>query len=186
MRRLNQGFTLIEVLVVMVILGVLAGAVALSVGDRGKDAHIKESAQRFFGLTQMLSDEALFENKDLAIYFTPEHYEFYYFSPPETIEQPGTWQKYTSPPFKSHELEESLSFELNIEDERVDLNLVEEGDLGDDGVKKITPQLIFWASGEMPLFELIIIDDNPQIQRYAIASKSPQSIELNALSEDVF
>lgn len=181
MKRASQGFTLIELLVVMVILGVLAGAVALSVGNRGQDAQIKENSQRLFGLIQILADEAIFEGKELGVFFTENTYEFYFFQHPENTGQKGSWQKYTSPPFKSHELPEELRLELAIDDESIDLTpLLEEGE------EKTIPQMIFWASGDSNPFKLILIDEDQQIPAQIISANGAGELELNKESEDDF
>ena len=62
-RRLSRGsaqtgFALIELLVVMVLIGVIAGLATLAIGD-GADRELRQEAQRLAGVLQLAHDELL-------------------------------------------------------------------------------------------------------------------------------
>ncbi|MCG8314472.1 MAG: type II secretion system minor pseudopilin GspH [Pseudomonadales bacterium] len=140
-----QGFTLIELMIVITIIGVMAGIVSLSVttGDPAKEA--QKEAKRFIAVMSMALDESAFNQQDLGIHLEDDGYEFLKWARPVTItedsendaesedaeqlaaatqtttntaEEPeATWQLITEEPsLEFHELPEDIRLEIEIED----------------------------------------------------------------------
>lgn len=74
--RRGKGFTLIELMIVITIIGIMAGLIGLSVatGDPAKEA-LKE-AKRFIAVTGLALDESAFNQQDLGIHLEDEGYDF--------------------------------------------------------------------------------------------------------------
>ncbi|HET20481.1 MAG TPA: type II secretion system protein GspH, partial [Chromatiales bacterium] len=71
-----RGFTLIEVMVVIVIIAILVTMVSLSMrGDRAGE-QIEEEARRLTALLNLLREEAVMRDRDLGFALTPEGYHF--------------------------------------------------------------------------------------------------------------
>lgn len=71
-----RGFTLVEVMVVIVIIAILVTMVSLSMrGDRAGD-QLKEEARRLTALLNLLREEAVMRDRDLGFMPTPEGYQF--------------------------------------------------------------------------------------------------------------
>jgi general secretion pathway protein H len=76
MRRGASGFTLIEVMVVLVIIAILVTMVSLSLkGDRAGEA-LEEEAQRLTALLNLLREEAVMRDQTLGLALTGEGYVF--------------------------------------------------------------------------------------------------------------
>lgn len=86
----TRGFTLLELLVVLVITGILLGAVALNAmpGDR---QWLQNEAQRIALLLQMARDEAIVRNRPVAFEADDHRYRF-------LIRKDDQWQALTDDP----------------------------------------------------------------------------------------
>lgn len=72
--RDRQGFTLVELMMVVAILGLAAGAVVLSVPDPRPS--VAEDAERFAARLSRARDEAVLSNRPVAVEATPAGYGF--------------------------------------------------------------------------------------------------------------
>ncbi|NJO14429.1 MAG: type II secretion system minor pseudopilin GspH [Thioploca sp.] len=72
-----KGFTLIEIMVVLIIIGVVLSFVTLSVGNGRQTQQLQQEAQRLASLLTLASQEAILQAKELGVAFTPEGYRFY-------------------------------------------------------------------------------------------------------------
>lgn len=74
-KRRQRGFTLIEVLVVLVIMGITLGLTVMSAAPSQAQAMQKE-AQRIALLLQLARDEAIVRNRPVAFEAGPDSYRF--------------------------------------------------------------------------------------------------------------
>ena len=75
-RHPEAGLTLIEVLVVLAIIGVMAGVSVLSLGALDRRAGAETEAMRLADRMQLASDEALTSNTALALVWDARGYRF--------------------------------------------------------------------------------------------------------------
>lgn len=134
MRNLNKGFTLIEIMVVIVIVAVLISAVALSFPPVG-DKLLKENADRFSALISLAQDEAILQSTELAVEITPTGYSFY-----QNID--NSWVTFSSTPFNKRELPAEISTKLYLDGISINLKDRDEN----------KPQVVILSSGEMTPF----------------------------------
>jgi general secretion pathway protein H len=71
---LSSGFTLIELMVVLFIIGLVAGAVVLSLP--GDSAALSEDADRFAARVAAARDEAVVSARPIAVWIAPSGYGF--------------------------------------------------------------------------------------------------------------
>jgi general secretion pathway protein H len=126
------GFTLIEVMIVVVIVAIMAGAVVMSI-PRDFNDQFKEQADRFRVLLRLAQDEAILQSREFSLGFTESGYAFFQLDN-------NTWLAKTDGPFKARALPANLSAELYLEGVPVVL---------DD---KIKPQVFIYSSGEVTPF----------------------------------
>ena len=74
-RRSARGFTLVELMVVMVIIGITLGLVSLN-AIPSPQQHLQNEAQRLALLLQLARDEAIVRNRLVAFEADGEHYRF--------------------------------------------------------------------------------------------------------------
>ena len=80
MFKTHKGFSLIEILVVMVIIGITITFTLLAFGDFGQARKIKFECQKFAHLTKLLQQRATLESKPFGIDINSNSYSFLIFS----------------------------------------------------------------------------------------------------------
>ncbi|MFO7604548.1 MAG: type II secretion system minor pseudopilin GspH [Gammaproteobacteria bacterium] len=72
----SHGFTLLEILVVVALIGVMVTLVVTSVGDGGRQQHMENEARRLVAVVKLARDEAVLMSEELSIVFRNHEYEF--------------------------------------------------------------------------------------------------------------
>ncbi len=146
LRRYRGGFSFIELLVVVVIIAVFAGATILSVGTLGSDREIDREVFRLRTLLELLREEAVMQNRSYGVLFSETGYRFYIYDPQRLL-----WFEPIDDRFlRERLLQEPLSLGLRLEDR--DITLDREFD--PEALEAPQPQVVLLASGEMTPFEV--------------------------------
>jgi general secretion pathway protein H len=166
-RSPSRGFTLIEILVVVVIIATVVSIAMLSIGVGGDDAELDKERRRLASLIETMQDEAVLQGREFGIEIMTSSYRFVEFDPltRQWSEVPG------DDLYRLRRLPEGLEFELFIDDRRIGLNV--DPDRLDDpdkpksrSVDPYVPHLFVFASGESTVFEVHIV--RPQTDRRLI------------------
>jgi prepilin-type N-terminal cleavage/methylation domain-containing protein len=67
----SKGFTLIEILVVLLIITVVVSLTVLTVNSTGRDSQLDEESRRIVGLVGLLHERALLEGRDFGLRIEP-------------------------------------------------------------------------------------------------------------------
>ncbi|MGQ0587865.1 MAG: type II secretion system minor pseudopilin GspH [Gammaproteobacteria bacterium] len=136
------GFTLIEILVVVVIIGVMATLAVLSIGSRTLDDRMALEARRLHELLALAADEAVLQGIELGFVQTADGYEF-------LVLKDGHWAALENPgPLRRRAVNEPFYLQLQIDGRRV--APVASGDSKAEPV----PQVILLSSGDATEFVL--------------------------------
>lgn len=136
--RHARGFTLLEVLAVVFIIGIIVSFASLSV-NQNTSRVVEEEANRLHGLLRIASEEAVLKSQELALQFRPKTYSFV-----KLEEQ--KWQPVTEDNvLRERSIPEGIKVELILEG--VAMNLENQTQ---------PPRIMLLSSGEMTPFELIL------------------------------
>lgn len=78
----NKGFTLIEILVVLLIIGITMGFALMSFGDFGEKRRIIVAAEQFTQYVKLVQQQAILETSTLGINFKNDSYQVLRFKAP--------------------------------------------------------------------------------------------------------
>ena len=185
--RAQRAFTLIEVLVVVVIVGIISSVVLLSAGLIENDREVREEARRIVSLIELAADEALLQGRDFGLEFAQSSYRFVEYDP-----YTETWVPVAGDDLlRMRQLPDDLRFELFIEGRRIlleaqlaDIDPGEQQDDNDRG-QRYAPQTQIMSSGQLSPFELTMTRERDRSQ-FAINVKPDNTIEFERTSESDF
>ena len=144
----NRGFTLVEILVVVVIMAVIIALAVLSIGTTGRDSQLDEESRRIQGLIDILHERALLEGRDFGVRIEPDGYEFAVYN----ADRDRWLTMNDEQEFRHRELPKGVSFQLELDSVQVVLKPVERDALNDRPPPP--PQLAIAASGDGTPFKL--------------------------------
>jgi general secretion pathway protein H len=85
----TAGFTLIEVMLVVALIGFLAAFIRVAVLPQSPEKALAEQAQKFVALCSVAADFALLNNVELGISITDNSYEFLIYKDEQWVSVPG-------------------------------------------------------------------------------------------------
>jgi general secretion pathway protein H len=170
--RRCAGFSLLELMVVVAIIGVMAGALVLSSGLGNEERLQEREAYRLSGLIELLREEALMQNRDFGLEFTENGYRFLQYDYVQLRWLPPLNERL----FLDYELpDERLSLELALEGRYITLDPEFEDAPEDDADAE--PQLLVLSSGELTPFEIEFrFDDNEG--RFQLSAEIDGTLEV--------
>lgn len=157
--RRSRGFSLIEILVVVVIVAIVTSIAVLSLGLLGDDRELETEARRLGSLVQEAQDEATMQGREFGIEFMSDSYRFVEFDPfTSQWSEPADDEIY-----RLRKLPDDAEFELFLEGQRVALDpepakITRPDDTapGRGDTKAYSPHVLIYSSGDVTPFDVEI------------------------------
>lgn len=156
----HAGFTLMEVMLVILLMGLTAAAVTMSIGNSGPQQALDRTALQFIAATEMVLDETVLSGQFIGIVIEKTSYQFVFY-------KDGKWEPLDKDRLLSEkQMEPGVVMNLVldglplVQDDEEDDSWFEEPLIepsADDKKKHPEPQVMLFPSGEMSAFELTFI-----------------------------
>lgn len=149
----SRGFTLLELLVVMVLIAILTAAAISTLKFVAKSADAKTEAHRVAALAGLAAEEALLTGREYGMRIDDEEVVFLLFD-----DAAGQWQLLADDDtFHPRPVPDAVEFDLVIEGQAISLTPPNEEDTGEEDEDLAEPpQVIFLSSGEITPFTLTV------------------------------
>jgi general secretion pathway protein H len=158
-----RGFTLVEIMVVLVLIGLMVSMVQLSFQSNSLEKDLEQSSLRFKGLFTLAAEYSMLNNLELGVMIQEQEYQFLGFDGEnwQPIEDHEALHKVSLLPYLKMQIDlEGLPIDENalIDAETFvteDESLFNDKDFKDDTNKrKIIPQIYILSGGDISPFRL--------------------------------
>jgi general secretion pathway protein H len=165
-----SGFTLLEVLVVVVIIGIITGMALVSVRVLGGDHEMQQEADRLKAVLSQVRDDAMLLGTDVGLRVDPRGYDFLRY---DTRRE--TWQLVTDDKLlRERSLPEGLTAALRLEGRDIQLKM--RG--ASTTAQPLLPQVVIQASGDLSPFDVVLARDGTQENR-RVSGGADGTIEIH-------
>jgi len=142
----QRGFTLIEILVVMLIIGIMVAGALLSVGVAHGDRDLDTERDRFLALTDYIREQAALQSREFGIRCFQGGYEFLVYDA-----RTSQWQREEDDrQMRARLLPKGIELTLAVDGRKIVLPAQ------DALPDALTPQVLLYSSGELNTFELTL------------------------------
>lgn len=162
-RARQTGFTLIEILVVLIIVGLLAALAVFNMAGSSQQRELENEVRELFLLMQTVRDQAVLNNLEMGLLLEDDGYRFVAFQ-----DDTGEWKASGERVFRKRPLPEWLAVTSFVESDTPRLASVED---------RLRPDVVFFSSGETTPFELEFSIGANTGQMHVIASDGLSPME---------
>ncbi|SET39797.1 type II secretion system minor pseudopilin GspH [Thalassotalea agarivorans] len=166
----NKGFTLIEIMLVLLIIGIVISSVQVNLFANTPEQKLEQQSQKFKAIFETVADYSVLNNMELGLVVKDNSYQFVAYDGTSWVPVPE--DRFTT----SVTLPEEVTITLNFDDLPIEEpqlfdpeQLIPEDEDFLEQEKKITPQVYILSGGDITPFEAIFeladadFYDNPAV-----------------------
>lgn len=170
------GFTLLELMLVILLIGLLATMVTLNFSGESRHEKLSKEAERFQQITQYVAETALLKQQEWGLYVLTDRYGFLYYD-----YDSAKWLAAEEPEgLREHKLPQDISMTLELDGlEAAEDNLLsqldwqldeEQQDAEEQQDIPVLPQVFILSSGEISPFKLLFTEQSELQPLYSAVS----------------
>jgi general secretion pathway protein H len=151
-----RGFTLIELMVVILIIGLITVAIVLTPNFGGKDSELQKEGERAFNLMNYARDKAQLQTHEFGLFCNDTMYEFLTYDPRRSV-----WRSVDEDDvLRQRKLPTGLRLRLVVEGRQVILKSLQDQAREDKNKDKDqrerdrVPHIMLFSNGDLTPFEL--------------------------------
>ena len=145
-RSVAGGFTLIEILVVVFIIGILSMGMVLSLSlAGGRDSELQKESDRLYGLMKYVREQSELQTREYGVIFQDDNYEFVSYD----VRRQQWRSIFEDDILRLRKLPYGLDVKLKVETRPVVLKKPQDA-------KDKTPQVMIFSSGDLTQFEVTL------------------------------
>ncbi len=165
------GFTLLEIMVVLLIIGIMMSMAMVSIGSRGREKAVQEEMVRMKGLFALATQEAVIRMEEWGVRFGLHGYQFL------VLDKKNQWH----PPVKDERLLKSRY----LPDDLRMLVTIEGEEITKDVKVDDPPQLIVSSDGEVTPFQVELggSDGGSGVVRFRLSGQMNGRIRLERVEK---
>ena len=192
-RNSSSGFTLLEIVVVILIIGVMVTFASLSIGNRALEDTLDAEARRTQAVIQLAEEEAESKGLEIGLRFTREGYQLV------TVNSKKKWADYEETgPLRRRTLHEAVEMAVTVEGRRIELpeaapdakGNAKEGEEDErlfnrdskKGKGKSEPQVLLLSSGEITPFVIALSAPGLKMH-FEVAGDEFGTIKINRVAD---
>ena len=157
----SRGFTLIELMVVILIIGLVTAAIVLTPSFGGRDAELEKEGERAYNLLNYVREKAQLQTHEFGLFCNDTVYEFLTFDPRRSV-----WRSVDEDDvLRQRQLPVGLRLRLVVEGRQIVLKTAQDQAREDskkdkDQIEKErVPHIMLFSNGDLTPFQLTLERD---------------------------
>ncbi len=156
LNKRNEGFTLIEILIVITIISIVATTAIITV-SHNKNSRLETLAKQIKNIIILAEQESMLRAKTFGLGFTPHTFQFHMYN-----EKQRAWQALTDKIYGSHSIADNTTITVKVQKKNIPL----------DG----KPKIIISPSGDVTPF-VILIGNQEEPPRYQVVGEENGNVK---------